>query len=422
MRKVLLFTLSLLALAAAAGAQTPATQPTDARRESFDIVWRTVKEKHFDPAFGGVDWDGVRRKYEPRLGQIKSDAELYDMLEAMLDELHQSHFGIIPPDAITAESRESETGGVGLDLRLIDDRAVITRADPESPAARAGLRPGFVITKVDDLPVAQVVSRLRKAIERPGMAQLYIERRVLGHINGKPATTVRLEYLDEHDQPHSASLVREARQGEMSPAFGNLPPQYTEFEARRLAGNIGYIRFNVFVMLVMPRVRAAIREMRDAAGLIIDLRGNPGGVGGMAIGIAGLLATKEDSLGTMKMRGGELKFAFSPQPNAYAGKVVILVDGESASTSEVFAAGLQELGRAAVVGERSVGAALPSVIQKLPTGALFQYAIADFKTPKGVLIEGRGVIPDVEVKRARAALLAGHDAQLDAARERILKQ
>jgi carboxyl-terminal processing protease len=254
------------------------------------------------------------------------------------------------------------------------------------------------------------------------MARLYTERRLMGQVKGKPGTSVQLEYLDAQDRPHSASLVREAQKGEMSPALGNFPAQYTEFEAKRLADNIGYIRFNIFVMPVMPRVRAAIREMRDAPGLIIDLRGNPGGIGGMAIGIAGLVEAEQNSLGTMKMREGELKFAFFPQPSAYTGKVVILVDGESASTSEIFAGGLQELGRATVIGERSLGAALPSIFQRLPTGALFQYAIADFRTPKGVLIEGRGVIPNVEVKLTRDALLAGRDAQLDAAVERILKQ
>ena len=62
-----------------------------------------------------------------------------------------------------------------------------------------------------------------------------------------------------------------------------------------------------------------------------------------------------------------------------------------------------------------MGAALPSIFQKLPTGALFQFAIADFKTPKGVLIEGRGVIPDLEIRWNRKALLSGHDSQLDAA-------
>jgi len=172
----------------------------------------------------------------------------------------------------------------------------------------------------------------------------------------------------------------------------------------------------------MDRIRAAIRGMSDAPGLIIDLRGNPGGFGAMANGLAGLLETKQTSLGVMSMRAAKINFVVYPQAGAYDGPVVILTDSGSASTSEVFAAGLQELGRAVVVGERSMGAALPSYIEKLPTGALFQYAIADFKTPKGVLIEGRGVVPDVEMNLTRAALLAGHDPQLDAAIEQIKKK
>jgi carboxyl-terminal processing protease len=83
---------------------------------------------------------------------------------------------------------------------------------------------------------------------------------------------------------------------------------------------------------------------------------------------------------------------------------------------------MQELGRAVVVGERTAGAALPSIFQKLPTGALFQYAVADFRTPKGTLIEGRGVAPDIEVRLTRRALLKGRDPQLDAAIEQINKQ
>ncbi|HXU09487.1 MAG TPA: S41 family peptidase, partial [Blastocatellia bacterium] len=157
-------------------------------------------------------------------------------------------------------------------------------------------------------------------------------------------------------------------------------------------------------------------------GIIFDVRGNPGGVGGMASGIAGMLEKQQVSLGTMHMRSGHTNFAAFPQDKAYLGPVVIITDGGSASTSEVFAAGMQELGRATIVGERSVGAALPSVFQKLPTGALFQYAIADYKTPKGTLIEGRGVAPNVESLLTRRALLEGRDPQLDAAIEIINKQ
>ena len=124
----------------------------------------------------------------------------------------------------------------------------------------------------------------------------------------------------------------------------------------------------------------------------------------------------------MTMRTGHTNFAVFPQPGAYTGPVAILIDGSSASTSEVFAGGMQDIGRAVVIGERSAGAALPSIFEKLPTGALFQYAIADFKTPKGVLVEGRGVVPDREVKLTRRALLEGRDTQLEAAIEQVTKK
>src|SRR5262249_55216879 len=151
------------------------------------------------------------------------------------------------------------------------------------------------------------------------------------------------------------------------------------------------------------------------------LRGNPGGVGQMSCGLAGMLESAETSLGTMRMRAGFQNFAVFPQSGAYLGPVVVLIDEMSASTSEIFASGMQSLGRATVVGRRSAGAALPSVLEKLPTGAVFQYAIGDFRTPKGTLIEGKGVAPDIEVNLSREALLGGSDDQLDAAIKAINK-
>jgi carboxyl-terminal processing protease len=431
-KKILPFILLCAVFATMAAAQTrPLQQPeignvsarrADARQETFDIVWRTVKEKHFDPAFGGVDWDKVREQYAPRVARLKSDAELYSLLQKMIGELHQSHFYIIPPEAIPgSDLKEPEAGGVGLDLQIIDGQAVITRVEPDSKAASAALRPGYIIKQIDGASVEQMMRAFASSKESPAMIRLRMRHQAIERVNGKPGSFVRIGYLDGQDKLREAAIERERLKGEMSPAFGNFPPQYMEFESRRLQGGIGYIRFNIFVAPLAEKLRAAIRSMSDAPGLIIDLRGNPGGIGGMASGLAGLLETKEASLGTMTMRAAKIHFAVFPQSGAYKGKVVILTDSGSASTSEVFAAGMQELGRAAVVGERSMGAALPSQIQKLPTGALFQYAVADFKTPKGMLIEGRGVAPDREVKLTRAALLAGRDSQLDAAIEQITK-
>jgi carboxyl-terminal processing protease len=358
----------------------------------------------------------VREQYAPKVAAVKSDQELYIVLQAMLGELHQSHFHIIPPDAIVNDdSKEPKDGAVGLDIRLIDGQAIINQVEPGSRAAAAGLRPGFIIKKIDDLPVDQIVERFSKSTESPAIKRIRITRTALAKINGKPETMVRLTIIDDGDRTRDVTLEREKLKGEMSPRFGNFPPQYMEFESKRLAGGIGYIRFNIFVIPMMDRIRAAIRSMLDAPGIIIDLRGNPGGFGGMASGIAGSLEAKQISLGAMKLRSGRQAFIAFPQKDAYLGPVVIMVDGASASTSEIFAAGLQEIGRASVVGERTMGAALPSIIGKLPTGALFQYAIADFKTPNGVLIEGLGVKPDIEVILTRRALLEGRDPQLDAA-------
>jgi carboxyl-terminal processing protease len=412
---------------AQAPAQTVAISPSaaakssaDVRQQTFDIVWRTVKEKHFDPKFGGVDWDKVREQYAPRVPEVESDGELYRLLQQMLGELHQSHFNIIPPEAVIPDDvKEPPTGGIGVDVRIIDGAAVITRVEPDSTGAQAGLRTGFIIKQVGDKTVDEFAALFAKSNLTETMRALRITRRVMQEINGNPASTVKLVYLDGKDRPHTATIARAKMKGELSQRFGQFPPQYTEFESKRLpqarGGYIAYIRFNIFTTPVVEKIRGAIRELHEADGMIFDLRGNPGGVAGIAVGLAGQLSEKSGMLGTMKMRSSEVKFTIFPQSNPYTGPVIILLDGLSGSTSEVFSSGMQEMGRAFVVGERSAGACLPSVFQKLPTGALFQFAVADFKTPKGVLIEGRGVIPNLELKWNRASLLAGKDAQLDAA-------
>lgn len=431
MKRLILVALCVLAIARGSHGQSPAPSPnntvtaslntkaSDLHQQSFDIVWRTVNQRHFDPQFGGVNWEQVRAHYTPRVAEVKSDAELYRLLQQMLGELRQSHFNIVPPEAVLPdETKDAPRGSIGIDLRMVDGVATITRVEADSAAATAGLRPGFVIKQIGAQAVAQLIAPVAKLNEAPARKDLRRVRRVLAELSGAPGSVVMLTYLDEKNRPQTVRLARRKLQGELAPRVGNFPPQHTEFEAQRLPngqGSWGYLRFNIFTPLVMEKIKTALREFKDTDGLVFDLRGNPGGFGAMASGIAGLLSDKPGLLGTMKMRTNELKFAVIPQANPYLKPVAILIDGMSASTSEVFAGGMQELGRAVVVGERSAGACLPSVFEKLPTGALFQFAIADFKTPKGVMVEGRGVQPAVAVKQQRAALLAGRDAQLEAA-------
>ena len=156
--------------------------------------------------------------------------------------------------------------------------------------------------------------------------------------------------------------------------------------------------------------------MRDAPGLIIDLRGNGGGDDSVAIKLANHLFDRPTQLMITRTRKGESKYYRArPTEHPYLGPVAILIDEGSASASEQLTAGLQELGRAYVIGKKTKGEDMDADAVKLPTGAYFVYAAGEPRTPKGVVIEGRGVIPELEVSLTRAELLKGNDAQLSAA-------
>lgn len=432
MKRKVVFCLAflLLAFAAQTRAQTaaplepPKTKESELRRRSFETVWTTINEKHFDPTFGGVDWVKVRATYEPKATAAKTNAELNAVLNRMLGELKLSHFSVYSPPT-EARAAEASGGIVGVELKMLDGKAVVSRVETNSSAEKAGIKTGFVIEKIDGKAVAGILAPLEKNMTERGenerVKNLYFERTVAAFLEGKPETTVKIEALNAKNEPQIFDVKRYAAKNEMSEAMGNFPAQEVIFEAKRLENNVGYIRFNMWIIPQMAKIRAAIREFSDAKGIVFDLRGNPGGVGGMAPGVAGLLTAEKTSLGSMTSRSNEQKFIVYPQTNPFKGKVVVLTDYGSASTSEVFAAGLQETGLARIVGERTAGAVLPSVFTVLPTGAIFQYVISDYKSPKNILIEKRGVAPDTEIKQTRAALLAGRDLPLEEAVRQIIR-
>jgi carboxyl-terminal processing protease len=427
-RKLILLAILLAAISPLAGQTGGAADGSrkideaELRRRSFEKVWNTVNEKHYDKTFGGVDWKKMREIYEPKALAAPNSAQFHAVLRQMLAELKLSHFAVYSPqDAETA----GRSGGVtGAEIKMIDGKAVIARIDAASPAEKAGLKKGFTIDKIDGLSVAELLAPLERSLaektQNDQVKSMYRERMLTARLGGEPGTVVKIDVVDARNAPQSFAVTRYEPKGEMSEAFGNFPAQKMSFEARRLENGVGYIRFNIWVIAQMPKIRQAVRDFSGAPGIIFDLRGNPGGIGGMAPGIAGLMLKEQASLGSMTGRETEQKFIVYPQADPFSGKIVILTDYGTGSTSEVFAAGLQDLGRARIVGEQSAGAVLPSIFDTLPTGAIFQYAISDYKSPKKVLIEGRGVTPDLEVRPTRESLLEGRDLPLEAAVKEII--
>ena len=396
----------------------PAPEFPQVRLDTFNKVWSTVNEKHYDLTFNGVDWAKVREEYLPKAQAAKSDEEFHAVLRQMVGELELSHFNIFPSAPATVGTADVP-GSVGIDVVMLEGRPVIERVLKGSPAEAAGLRTGFVIEAIDGKPVAERLKPLRDSLGSramgDGLRRMYLERAVESALSGKGGTKVAVGYLDAVDKPGSAELERQPYTGEMSEPFGNFPKQQVIFESRLLPGNVGYIRFNMWMAPQAAKIRAAVREFAKADAIVFDLRGNPGGLGGMAGGAAGLLTDKRLDLGSVRTRGGQANLVAYPQTEPYLGKIFILTDHGTGSTSEMFAAGLQEIGRATVIGDTTAGAVLPSVFEALPTGWTFQYVISDYRSPKNILIEGRGVQPDIKVAPTRAHLLAGRDPHLDAA-------
>ena len=190
------------------------------------------------------------------------------------------------------------------------------------------------------------------------------------------------------------------------------------------------ISFSAWFPVISPELDERFFAVRGAPAVIIDLRGNPGGVIGMLAGVSGHFLDTAASLGVMRARGATIGFAANPRRVSRAGERVpvitaplaILVDGFTGSTSEFFASGMQALGRARVFGVSSAGQALPAVASRLPNGDVLMHAIADHEDAKGRRVEGVGVQPDEVTPLTRADLIAGKDATLEAARRWIMTQ
>ena len=402
----------ILVLAAALPAFGQAATRLDL--ESFEKVWTTVRDKHWQAKPGGLDWQAIHDEYRPRVEKAASHDEARAVIQEMLGRLKQSHFAIIPAVVYSVLDDEGEGPGVtGIDARVLDGQAVVTGVDPGSAAEKQGVRPGWQIQSAGGKELKPVIDQ---ALSNPAIHELQLTRAVLARLSGPVGGTLDVTFLDGAGKTVSLRMDLTPPRGALS-AFGNLPAQHVWIENKRI-GPTAYVRFNMF--LDLPRVMAGFQQTvencKACDGLIIDLRGNPGGIGGMAMGMAGFLVDKPNQrLGTMYTRDSTLNFVVNPRADVFSGPVAVLVDSCSASTSEIFAGGLKDLGRARVFGTRTAAAALPSAFERLPNGDGFQYALANYISQGGQPLEGLGVTPDVMIELTRPALLAGNDPVVDAA-------
>lgn len=423
--------LFLLPPGAVRGEDSPA-KPAKAV-ETFDAVWDIIKRTHYDPKINGVDWDGARDELRPKAEAAPDVQALRAVIGELIGRLGESHFGLLPAetaDALKVEGGKDapsrdRRGDIGLDVRVVGGQVLVSEVEPDRPAAKAGVKTGWIVRSIGETTVESMMSKVPERSR--GLRSSYLIRGgVVSRLRGAPGQPVKVGFEDGEGKAVDLEIARDRAPGELA-GLGNLPPMNVRLDSREATTpggkHVGVIRFNVWLIPIALQFDKALHAFRSADGIVVDLRGNPGGIGGMVMGVGGHFVDELKPFGVMTMRGNTLTFKANPRRvspdnqrvEPYGKPLVILIDGESASTSEIFAGGMQEMGRARVVGESSAGAALPSMMERLPNGDVLQHAIADYRLPSGRRLEGEGVIPDEVAPLTRANLLAGKDAAMESA-------
>jgi len=426
-----------------------ATSPTPSPRvKAFNEAWSAIDLEYFDRTFGGLDWNKVKAEFQPRVDAAKTDAEIDELILEMAGRLGKSHFGIIPatyfrdikklrqtsaarehakdpkPDKQAADGDNSDDDyddesftigryGVGIELRRIDGQFIVAAVQPGSSAADGGVRPGYVIDKINDISLQEIAERIRSASPHVHHLDRLLPTAIKSWILDRDyALNIKITCIDENNVSKEFDLPRRPLAGDIV-GFGNgLPEQFLEYRSASLNDDVGYIKFNVFAMRVLGKLCDSLAEFRDKKTLILDMRGNAGGLIYAMRGIAGMLEPKEISLGKNITRDTTINVSTEDKRKKHNGKLIILVDDQSISAAEILTAALQDNGRAIVIGQRTAGDALPAMGRRLSTGSIFFMPVANYLRPIGDTVEGAGVQPDIEVTPNRRSLLEDTDPVL----------
>lgn len=319
--------------------------------ESFGEVFRAVHDLYVD---------------EVNPGELSKKG-----MDEMLNTL-DPYTNYYPEDMIedARAGNLSGYGGIGAESRRFGTRTVITRVFERSPAARAGIRPGDEILKLDGIHLKDI------AHEESGKL-----------VRGQIGTTVKLEYLQPGKEiGQTVELKREQIKVRTVTHFGFCPP-----ESGPDASKIGYIVLEQFGQESGAEVAEAVKELRKqgATSLILDVRGNPGGLLDEAVRICGLFIPKGKLVVTTRAKGDQKVVEYNTRQAPIEPEIplAVLVNRSSASASEIVAGTLQDYDRAVIIGERSYGKGLVQTRRPLSYNGVIMVTTARYYTPSGRCIQ-----------------------------------
>ena len=340
-----------------------------------------------------IDLSSVQKTYQELIanydGKLDTQKLIYGANRGLVEAAGDPHTAYMDPDE-TKEFDKSLSGqiggGIGAEIGLRNNKPTIIKPLENSPAQKAGIKAGEAIVKVND----------------EASSDWSVEK-VVSKIRGEVGTSVKLTLLSG-DQTREVSVVR---QNIVSPAVES-----------EIDGEIGILKVNRFGddTVSLSRKYASEFVEKGIKRVILDLRNNPGGTVGAAQGLLGIWL--DNQIAMTERRGSEIVKTLRTTGTPILGnmKTVVLINGNSASASEITAGALREYGKATLVGQKSYGKGSVQIVLGLPGGSQMKVTEARWYTPKGKNIDKTGIEPDVKVDLSSDDVNNNVDPQMDKAK------
>lgn len=340
-----------------------------------------------------IDLSSVQKTYQELVanydGKLDTQKLIYGANRGLVEAAGDPHTAYMDPDE-TKEFDKSLSGqiggGIGAEIGLRNNKPTIIKPLENSPAQKAGIKAGEVIVKVND----------------EASSDWSVEK-VVSKIRGEVGTSVKLTLLSD-GKTREVSVVR---QNIVSPAVES-----------EIDGEIGILKVNRFGDDTVSLARKYASEFveKGVKKVILDLRNNPGGTVGAAQGLLGIWL--DNQIAMTERRGSEIVKTLRTTGTPILGnvKTVVLINGNSASASEITAGALREYGKATLVGQKSYGKGSVQIVLGLPGGSQMKVTEARWYTPKGKNIDKTGIEPDVKVDLSSDDVNNNVDPQMDKAK------
>lgn len=393
-KNIALITLSLLVVSTTFARSNTAL--AESETVLYDMVWKIVNSRFLDQTNNGQDWYRWRHKYDDK---IKTPEDAYVAIETMIASLNDPYTRFLQPRDFAEEKNmiKGSLYGIGVQIGLRDGKVLIISPIEDTPGEKAGLLAEDEILSIDGVSTKDM--SIEKAADK---------------IRGKKGSTVELLIKRKGYPDKVYRVVRD--EIKIKSISQKLPENF------KLDETIGYIRLSSFMGHSIPAdFQDLLIKNKDKEGLILDLRGNTGGLLSNAIKVSDFFLDDDVIVSTVDRAGYKdtsrsSRRYFTTQP------LVVLINKGSASATEILSGALKDNQRAILIGENTFGKGVVQEVKPLsPFKAGLNITIQKYLTPNGTDINKKGISPDIEIKLTEEDIKAKDDKQLKKAQEVLLQ-